>query len=121
MAIIKGDFIDNLPKVYGLYTGGFLIFVLLMAVLEQMGVGADTIGILFVAFTVVIYATIGWLSRTMQVDAYYVAGRQVVACLTGQEPECRQYEGEERDLCHPFDDHSVPPKWYALRYRFMGT
>ena len=29
MAIIKGDFIDNLPKVYGLYTGGFLIFVLL--------------------------------------------------------------------------------------------
>ena len=83
MAIIKGDFIDNLPKVYGLYTGGFLIFVLLMAVLEQMGVGADTIGILFVAFTVVIYATIGWLSRTMQVDAYYVAGRQVPAVFNG--------------------------------------
>ncbi len=81
--MIKGDFIDNLPKVYGLYTGGFLIFVVLMAILEQMGVGADTIGILFVAFTVVIYAGIGWLSRTMQVDAYYVAGRQVPAVFNG--------------------------------------
>ncbi|MGB5708644.1 MAG: sodium:solute symporter family protein [Arenicellales bacterium] len=80
---MKGAFIDNLPKVYGLYTGGFLIFVLLMAVLEQMGVGADTIGILFVAFTILIYAGIGWLSRTMQVDAYYVAGRQVPAVFNG--------------------------------------
>jgi cation/acetate symporter len=81
--MIKGNFIDNLPKVYALYTGGFLVFVLLMAILEQMGVGADTIGILFVAFTVVIYAAIGWLSRTMQVDAYYVAGRQVPAVFNG--------------------------------------
>ena len=83
MSIIKGDFIDNLPKVYGLYTGGFVLFILLMAILEQAGLGADTIGILFVAFTVVIYATIGWLSRTMQVDAYYVAGRQVPAVFNG--------------------------------------
>ncbi|WP_455219011.1 sodium:solute symporter family protein [Kaarinaea lacus] len=79
----KGDFIENLPRIYGLYTGGFLIFVLLMALLEQMGVGADTIGILFVSFTIVIYATIGWLSRTMQVDAYYVAGRQVPPVFNG--------------------------------------
>ncbi|MCZ6797383.1 MAG: cation acetate symporter, partial [Gammaproteobacteria bacterium] len=79
----SGDFIDNLPKVYGMYTGGFLAFVLLMAILEQMGVGSDTIGILFVAFTIAIYAGIGWLSRTMQVDAYYVAGRQVPAVFNG--------------------------------------
>ena len=81
--MIKGNFIDNLPKVYGLYTGGFLIFILLMAVFEQMGMTADTIGILFVAFTVLIYAAIGWLSRTMQVDAYYVAGRQVPSVFNG--------------------------------------
>ena len=80
---LKGSFIDNLPKIYGLYTGGFLIFVVLMAILEKMGVKADTIGILFVAFTIVIYATIGWLSRTMQVDAYYVAGRQVPPVFNG--------------------------------------
>ena len=81
---MKGsDFIKNLPKIYGMYTGGFIAFILLMAVLEQFGLGADTIGILFVAFTVVIYAGIGWMSRTMQVDAYYVAGRQVPAVFNG--------------------------------------
>ena len=80
---MQGSFIDNLPKVYGLYTGGFIIFILLMAVLEQMGLGADTIGILFVGFTVLIYAAIGWLSRTMQVDAYYVAGRTVPPVFNG--------------------------------------
>lgn len=80
---MKGTFIENLPKIYGIYTGGFVIFIALMAVLEQVGLGADTIGILFVAFTVVIYAVIGWLSRTMQVDAYYVAGRQVPAVFNG--------------------------------------
>jgi len=81
--MFKGDFISNLPKIYGTYTGGFLVFVILMAVLEQMGVGADTIGILFVAFTVFIYAAIGFLSRTMEVGAYYVAGRQVPTVFNG--------------------------------------
>ncbi len=80
---IQGKFTDNLGKIYGMYTGGFLVFVALMAVLEQFGVGADTIGILFVGFTVVIYALIGWLSRTMQVEAYYVAGREVPAVYNG--------------------------------------
>ena len=54
-----------------------------MAILEQMGAAADTIGILFVGFTVLIYAAIGWLSRTMQVDAYYVAGRGVPPVFNG--------------------------------------
>ncbi|NQW10610.1 MAG: cation acetate symporter [Alphaproteobacteria bacterium] len=81
---IQGRFVDNLPKIYGIYTGGFLGFVALMAILEQYGgATADTIGILFVAFTIVIYALIGWLSRTMQVDAYYVAGREVPPVFNG--------------------------------------
>ncbi|MBT7148155.1 MAG: cation acetate symporter, partial [Rhodospirillales bacterium] len=79
----ESSFLDNLPKVYGIYTGGFIAFVILMAILEQMGVSAATIGILFVAFTIVIYATIGWLSRTMEVGAYYVAGRSVPALYNG--------------------------------------
>ena len=79
----SSDFIKNLPKIYGMYTGGFIVFILLMAVLEQLGTSAATIGILFVAFTVVIYAAIGWMSRTMQVDAYYVAGRQVPPVFNG--------------------------------------
>ncbi len=80
---LKGSFIENLPKVYTIYTGGFILFILLMAVLEKFGLSADTIGLCFVGFTIVIYAVIGWLSRTMQVDAYYVAGRQVPAVFNG--------------------------------------
>jgi cation/acetate symporter len=38
--MIKGKFIDNLPKIYGIYTGGFLAFIILMAIAEQMGMTA---------------------------------------------------------------------------------
>ena len=81
--MLKGGFIQNLPKIYGLYTGGFIVFILLMAILESSGVSAKTIGQLFLAFTVLIYALIGWLSRTVQVDAYYVAGREVPTVFNG--------------------------------------
>jgi cation/acetate symporter len=80
---MTGSFIDNLPKIYAIYTGGFIAFILLMALGEHWGMSEDAIGIAFVSFTVVIYAVIGWLSRTMQVDAYYVAGRQVPAVFNG--------------------------------------
>ena len=77
------SFIDNLPKIYGVYTGGFLAFFFLMAFFESMGMSADVIGILFVAFTIGIYAFIGILSRTMAVEAYYVAGRSVPPVFNG--------------------------------------
>jgi cation/acetate symporter len=80
---MSGTFVENLPKIYGFYTGGFVVFILLMALLEQAGVKEDTIGLLFVGFTIFIYALIGWLSRTMQLDAYYVAGRQVPTVFNG--------------------------------------
>ncbi len=80
---LQGRFVDNLGKIYGLYTGGFLVFILLMAIAEQFGASARAIGLMFVGFTVVIYAVIGWLSRTMQVEAYYVAGREVPAVYNG--------------------------------------
>ena len=81
--MFKGKFIDNLPKIYGTYTGGFLVFIILMAIAEQAGMSAKLIGIFFVSFTVLIYALIGYLSRTLQVDAYYVAGRQVPTVFNG--------------------------------------
>ena len=80
---MEGKFTDNLGRIYGMYTGGFIGFIILMAILEQMGMSAATIGILFVAFTIVVYAGIGWLSRTMEVSAYYVAGREVPAVYNG--------------------------------------
>ena len=83
MIRIQGRLVDNLPKIYGIYTGGFILFILLMSILSKLGASAQTIGILFVAFTICIYAIIGWLSRTMQLDAYYVAGREVPAVYNG--------------------------------------
>ncbi|MFZ8992916.1 MAG: VC_2705 family sodium/solute symporter, partial [Candidatus Puniceispirillaceae bacterium] len=80
---LEGGFINNLSKVYGIYTLGFLGFVVLMAILEQAGVSADAIGWMFVGFTIFIYALIGVLSRTMESSEYYVAGREVPAVFNG--------------------------------------
>jgi cation/acetate symporter len=77
------SFVQNLPKIYGIYTGGFLLFFGLMAVLEQMGLSARAIGLFFVAFTIFIYAFIGILSRTAAADAYYLAGRSVPPVFNG--------------------------------------
>jgi cation/acetate symporter len=77
------DFIKNLGKIYGLYTGGFLAFVILCAILEQVGVPNRILGYLFVFFTIAVYAVIGVLSRTAQVSEYYVAGRRVPAFYNG--------------------------------------
>ncbi|MCT8970664.1 sodium:solute symporter family protein [Microbaculum marinisediminis] len=77
------DFVNNLGKIYGIYTGGFAAFVVLLAILEQVGVPDRVIGYLFVFFTLAVYAGIGILSRTMQVSEYYVAGRRVPAFYNG--------------------------------------
>src|ERR671911_1057983 len=79
----RGDFVSNLGRVYAIYTGGFLAFVVLLAILEQVGVPNRIIGYLFVFFTLAIYALIGIMSRTMQVSEYYVAGRRVPAFYNG--------------------------------------
>ncbi len=81
--MFKGDFIKNLPKIYGTYTGGFIVFIILMAIAEQAGVSAKNIGVMFVAFTVLIYALIGYLSRTIQVDATMLQEDKCLPYLTG--------------------------------------
>ncbi|WP_341911389.1 sodium:solute symporter family protein [Ferrovibrio terrae] len=77
------SFIDNLGKIYGIYTGGFAAFVIVLAILEQMGVPNQIIGYLFVFMTVGVYALIGVLSRTAEMGEYYVAGRKVPAFYNG--------------------------------------
>lgn len=79
----EGGFLNNLGKIYGMYTGGFVGFVILLGILEQVGVPNRIIGYLFIFFTIAVYAGIGILSRTMQVSEYYVAGRQVPAVYNG--------------------------------------
>lgn len=82
-ATANNSFLNNLGRVYGIYTGGFLAFVILLAVLEQMGVPNKILGYLFVFFTLAVYAIIGVLSRTGEVSEYYVAGRSVPALYNG--------------------------------------
>jgi cation/acetate symporter len=79
----EGDFVNNLRKIYGIYTGGFIGFVILLGILEQIGVPNKIIGYLFVFLTIGVYAAIGIMSRTAQVSEYYVAGRRVPAIYNG--------------------------------------
>ncbi len=76
-------FFAQLKKVYGFYTGGFIAFCIVLAIAEQMGMGQKTIGFIFLIATVVLYAGIGYMSRTNVADDYYVAGRRVPALFNG--------------------------------------
>ncbi len=76
-------FKKGLNKVYGWYTGGFLVFVIILAIAEQMGLGRGAIGIVFLLATVGLYAGIGIMSRTNDAAEYYVAGRRVPAIYNG--------------------------------------
>ncbi|PZO02266.1 MAG: cation acetate symporter [Hyphomicrobiales bacterium] len=78
-----GDFTSNLGRIYGIYTGGFAAFVILIAILERVGVPNQILGYMFVGFTILVYAFIGIVSRTVQVSEYYVAGRKVPAFYNG--------------------------------------
>ena len=77
------DFIKNLGRMYGTYTGGFLAFIVFLAILEQVGVPNKILGYLFVFFTLAVYAIIGVMTRTAEVSEYYVAGRRVPAFYNG--------------------------------------
>jgi cation/acetate symporter len=79
----RAAFRRNLDKVYGWYTGGFVVFVLVLAVLERFGLSRRWIGIVFLLATILLYAGIGIMSRTTDAVEYYVAGRRVPAMYNG--------------------------------------
>ena len=79
----QSDFKKGLNQVYTWYTGGFVAFVIVLAILEQMGMPKAWIGYSFLAATVLLYAGIGVLSRTNDAAEYYVAGRRVPALYNG--------------------------------------
>ena len=76
-------FKKNLNKVYTWYTGGFLVFLVVLAIFEQMGMSRQWIGMSFLLATVGLYAGIGIMSRTTDAAEYYVAGRRVPALYNG--------------------------------------
>ncbi|MBX9827183.1 MAG: cation acetate symporter [Xanthobacteraceae bacterium] len=79
----SSDFIKNLGRMYGTYTGAFVGFIILIALLELAGVPNRVLGYMFVGFTILVYAVIGVMTRTAQVSEYYVAGRVVPAFYNG--------------------------------------
>ena len=76
-------FYKQLGRMYGIYTGGFVAFIVLLAILEQIGVPNKILGYFFVFFTLAVYAIIGVATRTAQISEYYVAGRRVPAFYNG--------------------------------------
>ena len=76
-------FKKQLNKVYTWYTGGFIVFIITLAILEQMGLPRQYIGFIFLIATVLLYAGIGFMSRTSDASEYYVAGRRVPAMYNG--------------------------------------
>ncbi|NJD89096.1 MAG: cation acetate symporter [Betaproteobacteria bacterium] len=83
MAASQKEFNQQLKKYYSFYTGGFVIFVVLLAIGEKMGMPNKWIGYCFLVFTILLYAGIGIMSRTLEVAEYYVAGRRVPAFFNG--------------------------------------
>ncbi|MCX2862692.1 VC_2705 family sodium/solute symporter [Paucibacter sp. PLA-PC-4] len=73
----------RLNRIYAWYTLGFVLFVLLLALLERLGLSKSWIGFSFLFATVGVYAGIGVLSRTTDATEYYVAGRRVPAFYNG--------------------------------------
>jgi cation/acetate symporter len=77
-------FLDNLAKIYGIYTGGFILFVIGLGIAEAyFGMTPIAIGYVYMAITIGLYAVIGISSRTAKISEYYVAGRSVPAFFNG--------------------------------------
>src|SRR5687767_13952564 len=76
-------FNSQLKKYYSVYTGGFLGFVIALAIAEQVGMSRAWIGYWFLFATIALYAAIGIMSRTVDAAEYYVAGRRVPAFFNG--------------------------------------
>ena len=75
--------LTRLQRYYLLYTGGFILFVAALALLEDHGMPPRWIGYSFLIFTISMYAVIGIMSRTSDVSEFYVAGRRVPAFFNG--------------------------------------
>ena len=77
------SYAQKLSRYYLLYTAGFILFLVALAILEKEGFPRAWIGYLFIFSTIVLYAGIGVISRTSDVSEYYVAGRRVPAVFNG--------------------------------------
>ena len=80
---VNREFFRSLRRYYSWYTGGFIAFVFVLGVLEQLGLPRRVMGYIFLLATIGLYAGIGVMSRTADEAEYYVAGRRVPALFNG--------------------------------------
>ncbi|MGB9992894.1 sodium:solute symporter family protein [Pseudoduganella rhizocola] len=80
---MKRSLFQRLSRYYLLFALGFACFLVALAVLEKEGMPRVWIGYMFMFATIVLYASIGVISRTSNVAEYYVAGRRVPALYNG--------------------------------------
>src|SRR3546814_8837193 len=64
----------RLRRIYVLYTAGFALLIVLLALAEVAGMARNWIGYVFLLVTVSLYAGIGIVCRTSDQVEYYVAG-----------------------------------------------
>ncbi|ALG66835.1 sodium:solute symporter family protein [Beggiatoa leptomitoformis] len=79
----NASFAAQLTRYYAFYTGGFILFVIALAIAERYGMSNLYIGYTFMGATILLYAGIGIMSRTANVAEFYVAGRKVPAIFNG--------------------------------------
>ena len=95
----------QLKKYYSFYTGGFIAFLIALAIAEQMGMSRQWIGYWFLFATIGLYAGIGIMSRTV--------GRRRVLRRGAARAGVLQRHGDrrrldERGVVHRHGRHAVP-------------
>jgi cation/acetate symporter len=77
------SFSTSLTRFFSILTFGFLVCIVVAAIMEDYGVGRQWIGYFFIFITLGAYALIGLLSRTSDMHEYFVASRTVPAAYNG--------------------------------------
>ena len=107
-------FFAKLKKAYSWYTGGFIVFVILLAIAEQMGLPRVWIGYIFLLATVGLYAGIGIIARTSDAAEYYVAGQARAGVLQRHGDRRRL---DERRVVHRYGRNALPHRVQRPRVR----
>jgi len=73
----------RLGKLYGLLITAFVLFVVVVAMLSQFGLPEPVVTFLVVLITVVTYAVMGLVTRTLSLQGFFLSDRFVPAGLNG--------------------------------------
>ncbi len=68
---------------YLLFTAGFLLFVYFLGLVEKNNGPGIWLGYVFLFVTIAVYASIGLICRTSDMNDYYIAGRKIPAIFNG--------------------------------------